>query len=65
MLTVTFVLITALIAYLILTARILGRVLREDGSLDERDLAILRGSYTGDHLQSPVTPLFLKNFHLE
>ncbi len=58
MLTVTFVLITALIAYLIFTARILGLVLREDESLDERDLAILRGSYTGDHSQSPVTPPF-------
>jgi hypothetical protein len=58
MLTVTFVLIIALIAYLIFTTRILDLVLREDGSLDERDLAILRGSYTGDHLQPPAVPIF-------
>jgi riboflavin synthase len=58
MLTVTFVLITVLIVYLIFTTHILDLVLREDGSLDERDLAILRGSYTGEHLQPPVAPSF-------
>ena len=61
MLTVTIVLITARIAYLIFTTRILDLLSREDGSLDEHDRAILRGPYTGDHLQSTVAPLFFLN----
>lgn len=46
-LTVTLVLLAALFAYLVFTLRIRKLEARGDGSIDERDLAIMRGSYAG------------------
>ena len=43
----TFVLLAALFTYLVFTLSIRGLESREDGSFDERDLMILRGSYAG------------------
>jgi len=46
-LTFTLVLIVALLAYLIFTIKIRALESRADGSFDERDSAILSGSYAG------------------